>query len=331
MNSTRAGRAHRGPLRTARAAGAVTCAGLVLLFAAGCSASGSGSSASSGGQRSSSGSASGSAAGRPAVAAPRAAGFGPATSRGSGTARGQLTVAGPSLIYTARLTLRSRDVTGAAARAAAVAARDGGYVSAEHAVAGRGRRHPAQVAITLKIPVPRYRAALGQLGRLGRQLSLDQHVTDVTQQVADVASRVTSQQAAIAQLRVLLRRAGSVGALLGVQDQINSDESVLESLLAQQRSLSHQVSDATVTLTLLSPHQAAPRRHRNAGGFLAGLSGGWRAFLAAVRWVLTAVGAALPFAVLAAVLAGLGWVFRARLRRLRRRPPPAPADAAKTA
>ncbi len=178
----------------------------------------------------------------------------------------------------------------------------------------------------------RYPAALGRLGGLGRQLSLDQHVTDVTQQVTDVASRVTSQQAAIAQLRVLLRRAGSVGALLGVQDQINSDESVLESLLAQQRSLSHQVSYATVALTLLSTRQAAPRHHPKAsGGFLAGLSGGWHAFLAAGRWVLTAVGAALPFAALAAVLAGLGWIFRARLRRLWRRPPPAPADAAKTA
>ncbi len=141
MNSTRAGRAHCGPLCTPRAAGALSCAGLMLLLAAGCSASGSGSSgsaASSGTGRISAGrGTSGSAEARPAAAAPRAAGFGSAASGGSGASPGQLTVASPSLIYTASLTLRSRDVTGAAARAAAVATGDGGYVSAEHAVAGR--------------------------------------------------------------------------------------------------------------------------------------------------------------------------------------------------
>ncbi len=231
----------------------------------------------------------------------------------------QLTVASPSLIYTAGLSVRARDVTSAAARAAAIATSAGGYVSAEHAVSGRGPDHPPAVTVTLKIPVPRYQAALGQLDALGRPVSLDQHVTDVTQQVADVASRVTSERAAIAQLRLLLRRAGSVGALLGVQDQINGDESALEALQAQQRSLGHEVSYATVSLTLLSQHQPAHRHRKHAaGGFLAGLSGGWRAFRLAVGWLLTALGTVLPFAVLAAILAALGYAFRGRLRRLAR-------------
>ena len=66
-------------------------------------------------------------------------------------------------------------------------------------------------------------------------------------------SQVTSDEAAIAQLRALLSHAGSVGDLLSVQNQINDEESSLESMQAQQRALTHETSYATVTLTLLGP------------------------------------------------------------------------------
>jgi Domain of unknown function (DUF4349) len=88
--------------------------------------------------------------------------------------------------------------------------------------------------------VTSYPAALGQLaGRLGTQLSLRQQAQDVTEQVADLNSQVTSYEAAIAQLRALLTHAGSVGDLLSVQNQINVEESSLESMQAQ-RALSHE-------------------------------------------------------------------------------------------
>ena len=117
----------------------------------------------------------------------------------------------------------------------------------------------------LKIPVASYPATLGQLAsRLGTQLSLQQQAQDVTQQVADVNSQVTSDEAAIAQLRALLSHAGSVGDLLSVQNQINDEESSLESMQAQQRALSHETSYATVTLTLLGP-KAKPLVHRPEG------------------------------------------------------------------
>ena len=96
----------------------------------------------------------------------------------------------------------------------------------------------------------------------------------------------------------------------------------LNSLLAQQRALDHETTYATVTMTLLSPHRAAvhsakPARH----GFLAGLAAGWRAFRHATAWVLTALGAALPFLIVVIVLAGIGYAGRRRIVRLIRRGP----------
>ena len=116
--------------------------------------------------------------------------------------------------------------------------------------------------MTLKIPAAVYPATLARLTGtgLGTQLSLQQQAQDVTQQVADVSSLVASDQAAITQLRALLKDAGSVGDLLSVQDQINAETSDLESMLAQQQALDHETAYATVTLTLVGPKAAAKAR-----------------------------------------------------------------------
>jgi hypothetical protein len=231
-----------------------------------------------------------------------------------------------SIIYTAQLTVRAQDVSSAAAQAAQIAEGAGGYVSSETAKVNPDHPSEATASVQLKIPVAAYSATLGQLShRLGSQLALQQQAQDVTQQVADVNSQVASDRAAIAQLRALLSHAGSVGDLLSVQNQINSEESNLESMQAQQRALSHQTSYATVTLTILGP-KAKPVLHRPkapptlAGGFGAG----WHALRVAVSWTLAFLGAIAPFAVVLAV-AGYA-LYRGRRWLNRRRPTAGPAS-----
>ena len=222
--------------------------------------------------------------------------------------------------------MRARDVSSAAAQAAQIAGGAGGYVSSETVTVNPDHPSEATASVQLKIPVAAYSVTLGQLGqRLGSQLALQQQAQDVTQRVADVNSQVASDQAAIAQLRALLSHAGSVGDLLSVQNQINSEESNLESMQAQQRALSHETSYATVTLTILGP-KAKPVLHRPkapptlAGGFGAG----WHALRVAVSWTLAFLGAIAPFAV---VLAVAGYVvYRGRRWLNRRRPTAGPAS-----
>jgi hypothetical protein len=222
-----------------------------------------------------------------------------------------------SIVYTASLTVRVRSAMGAATRAASYTTGAGGYTAAEQAQAA-GARQRARVSLTLKVPVPGYAAALGALGRLGRQTALHQQSADVTEQVADVSSLVTSEEAEIAQLRALLSRAGTVGGLLQVQQQLGSDESQLESLQAQQRALDHETAYATISVLLLGPQPvAAARRPAARHGFGTGLAAGWHGLARATAWVLTALGSVLPFAVVLAVLGGLGyagwrWVGRRR-------------------
>ncbi len=294
------------------------------MFLAGCSAS-------SNSAASSSGALSNTAAGQ-AAAVPAQEGVPSASSAPQKAAGGQGSTGttarlapGSSIIYTAQLTVRAQNVSSAADQAAQIAEGAGGYVSNETASSNPDHPSEATASVQLKIPVTSYSATLGQLSsRLGTQLSLQQQAQDVTQQVADVNSQVTSDVAAIAQLRALLSHAGSVGDLLSVQNQINAEESNLESMQAQQRALSHETTYATVTLTLLGP-KAKPLVHRPkapptlAGGFGAG----WRALRITVSWTLAFLGAIAPFA---AILAIAGYaVYRGRRWLTRRRPAAQPA------
>jgi hypothetical protein len=229
-----------------------------------------------------------------------------------------LTPASQSIIYTASLTMRAANVSTAAKRAVAIATAAGGYVSDEQAVMSSHGKSRGSVTLTLKIPVPAYQAALTQLSSstIGKQLALRQQATDVTQQVADVDSLVTSKQDAIAALQGLLKRAGSVSGLLQVQQQISSDESSLNSLLAQQRALDHETEYATVSMTLVGQ---PVRHHRRAArrGFLSGLGAGWRALRHTAGWLATALGAALPFLIVLLILAAAGYAGRRRILRRR--------------
>jgi hypothetical protein len=314
-----------------RLLGAVGIPGVLLIIAAtaaGCSGSESGTSAAAGSG------AVPAAAGAPSAPASAAAassaapenGFDAAGSAASSSRSASTTAIVPSgqqLIETAQLSVRAKNVADAVSSATQIVTDAGGYVSAENASAGQGNPSQATATVTFKIPAAVYQTTLATLTRagLGTQLSLSQQAQDVTQQVADVSSRVTSDQAAIAQLRALLAHAGSVGELLSVQDQINSEEGDLESMLAQQSALSHETSYATLTLSLVGPKAIAKARPKQAPpGLTGGLTHGWHAFRLTISWLLTVLGAVAPFAVVVALIGGLGWWARRRLTRGRRRP-----------
>jgi hypothetical protein len=320
MNTTPTVR-RSGPLRSTALCCAALMSGAVLLLA-GCSA-GSPNYASPSAH---SGPASSGSAANGAPAAPAAGSSAAASAPASASAAqpSKLAVAMPSIIYTASLTVQARNVKTAAARAIGIVTAEGGYVSSEQAAINPRDPALSTVSLQLKIPVPMYAGTLSTLSTvLGTQTSLTQHAQDVTEEVADVSSLVSSDQAAITQLQALLQRAGSISALLAVQQQIAGQESSLEALQAQQRALSSETSYATVSVTLLSPRPHAVkkkvRKQARRHGFVAGLAAGWRALRLIGSGLLTGLGAALPFAIIAAAAAAAGYAGRRRVARLLRR------------
>jgi hypothetical protein len=228
-----------------------------------------------------------------------------------------------SIIYTAELTVRAKDVAVATDQAKQIVSAAGGYVSDEKS-SSSGRSSMA--VLTFKVPPTRYGDVLSQLGRnLGKRLSQHQGAEDVTEEVADVDSRVQSAKATLDQFRTLLSRATKIGEVLEIEREISTREADLEALQARQKALAAQTSMATITLELQGQTPAPPKPKEPDTGFLGGLKTGWKALVKAVGVGLTVFGVLLPWLVLAAA----GWVVVVVVRRRARPPRTAPQAGAR--
>ncbi|WP_018547192.1 DUF4349 domain-containing protein [Streptomyces sp. LaPpAH-108] len=221
-----------------------------------------------------------------------------------------------AIVRTASLTVQVKDVPKALDEARTSAEDAGGFVGDETTT--RDARGQERTRVVLRVPTAKYDEVMASLQGAGKLLERDAKAEDVTDQVVDVESRIKSQRASVARVRELMDRAEKLSDVVALEGELSTRESDLEALLAQQSSLKDRTSLATITLSL----SATPPAHRAAKddgpGFLDALSGGWGAFLATLRWITVVVGAVLPFAALAAVLAFV-WLrlVRPRLRERR--------------
>ncbi|MFI0263168.1 DUF4349 domain-containing protein [Streptomyces sp. NPDC017056] len=306
------------------AAGALLAASLAV---AGCGAAGEGGSKAASAARD--GKSSGQAADQGMVAPKAPDGTGGATEGKAGTASGKPAPAVPSqIVRTASVTVEAADVPGALAKARTAAKGVGGYVgdeSTDRDAEGRERSR-----VELRVPPAAYDGLLDRLSRLGRLKERKVSAKDVTDQVVDTGSRIASQQASVARVRALMEKATTIGDIVTLESELSRRQSELESLQARLKSLKEQVGMATITLVLHEPDAAADEDEETS--FADALGGGWDAFATAVRWLLVAVGAVLPFAAAGALLYGLWRLLRSRLPGRGRTPatagtPPPPSSA----
>lgn len=293
--------------------GVLAAAG-ALLFAGGCTA---GSDDSGGGSGTSGEMAA------PAAAAPQAADSAErgSTDQGSGAAQANKAPDLPrALIRTAEMTVRVDDVEAAARSAQEFARTAGGTTSGDNRY-GTGQN--ARADLELKVAPGRLDGTLEQFAGLGEEVRRTSSTQDVTEDVADIDVRVRSMQASIARVRAILARADRIGDVVAVEGELSRRTTELEALQTKQRALAGQTALATVTLHLVAKDVPVAAATPDRAGFLGGLEDGWTAFSGAVGWLLTALGAVLPFLIVLVplALAVRWWVTR-------RRPAPAPAPPA---
>ncbi|GGP54995.1 hypothetical protein GCM10010278_34780 [Streptomyces melanogenes] len=252
------------------------------------------------------------------AAAPQGGAAGDAASR-PGDAGARKPPAKPALppashvIRTAELTLDVPDVAKALAAARAAADEAGGYVGDE--TTERDERGHVVSHVVLRVPEAKYDSVLARLSGTGKLLGRKAKAQDVTDQVVDVESRITTQRSSVARVRELMDRAGQLSDVVTLEGELSRRQADLDALLAQQASLKDRTSLATITLGLTA---SVPAKESDDGGpgVLDAVTGGWHAFATAVRWLVMALGAAAPFAgALAAVYAVWWWGVRPRLPR----------------
>lgn len=266
-----------------------------------------------------------------AAAAPAA----PSAAPGAADKNGQQpALVRPNVIRTAVLAIESADPqkTLTAARTAADAA--GGYVSNESTRRDEDGRMTS--SLTLRVPGDRYDGVLGSLEGGGKLLHRKVDAQDVTEKVADIGSRVSTQQASVARVREMMDKASALSEVVMLESELTRRQSDLESLLAQQAALKDQTSMGTISLSVTEPaaKPGAEKEKEKEPAFTDALGGGWDVFTTIVRYLALALGALLPFAVTAA-LGLLGYRLYRRLRPAAPKPAPAtervPVPAARPA
>lgn len=225
----------------------------------------------------------------------------PAASAASKEGRQQAAVR-PHIIRTATLAIETADAQKALAAARTAAEGAGGYVGNE--ATRRGENGRMTSTVTLRVPGDRFDAVLGAMEGSGKLLNRKVEAQDVTEKVADVDSRVKSQQASVARVRDMMDKASALGDVVMLESELSKRQSDLESLLAQQTALKDQTSLGTITMEVSepTPKPVEPEKEKKPA-FMDALRGGWDVFSTVVRFLTLAVGALLPFALTAGLVA----------------------------
>jgi len=240
-----------------------------------------------------------------------------------------------SIIYTGSIVVRVEDVDRAAASATSIATGAGGFVGADKRTSNDSR---SEASLQLRVPADRFNAVVDRIAGLGDQERRDINTEDVTEESLDLDARIATQRARVDSGRRLLAQAKTLNELILLEGELAKREADLASLEAKKRRLDDLTALSTITAVLLGPNAQADEPQT---GFLVGLKGGWRAFLASMEILLTVLGALLPWVIALGVPGyGLFWLIRRLARRHRpvpagpmppRAPRPVPAAQAHTA
>lgn len=233
------------------------------------------------------------AVGQGGAAAPAPAASG-AAAPGADKNQPQAPAVRTQIIRTATLGVETADVQKATAGARTAAENAGGYVGNEGTT--RAPDGSMTSTVTLRVPGERFDSVLAAMEGAGKLLERKVEAQDVTQKVADVDSRVKSQQASVVRVREMMEKASGLTEVVTLEAELGKRQADLESLLAQQTALKDQTSLGTITLTFSEPGKPPVKeKEKPEPGFSDALAGGWKVFAAAVLYLLMALAAASPF------------------------------------
>lgn len=226
-----------------------------------------------------------------------------------------------AIITTLNIELQVDDATATAADLGDYAATVDGYISSESVGTSGGPAEDSATSsapaadfawVTLRVPADRLDEVQDHIATAGTVVSSSVDRTDVTATKIDLQARVDSLQTSVTRLTEIMAGSGSVADLVAAESALAERQATLESYEQQLSQLTDQVAMSTVSVTLTekTPVEADP------DGFGTGVAAGWTGLVASMNAVIIALGFALPWLGVAAVIVVVVMVIR-RLRRHR--------------
>lgn len=107
------------------------------------------------------------------------------------------------------------------------------------------------VDVTFTVPSAQYEPTVEKLRGLGEVISLQQSKNDVTAVVVDLDARIEAAQASVDRIEALMTQAATLDETLRLEQELTMRQGNLESLQAQQASMTAQVAESTITVRLI--------------------------------------------------------------------------------
>ena len=210
----------------------------------------------------------------------------------------------PKIIYTANLTLESKDYDTARAALDAALNDAGGYLesSSEYSDVGSSR----SVNLTFRVPEENYQSFLDAVVQAGNVTYKSQQADDVTTQYMDVETRLANLEAQRTRLQELQAQADNLSDLL--QSQIESWQSQLDWY-------SNQVQQCTVYVNLNEVQNYTPTDESFLGSVGAAFAQGWSNFVNGLQQLAVWLAGAWPVVLVVAAAAAGFAVWRKKRKK----------------
>ena len=234
-------------------------------------------------------------------------------SRSAGSASDTTAVAGEKIIYTAYLSLETKDYDTARADLEQALAEAGGWM--ENSSESNNSDNTRSLSMTLRVPEENYESFLEAAGQTGSVVTRSEQADDVTAQYTDVAGRIANLEGQRDRLRELQASAESLSDLLDIEAQLSEVQYQLESWQSQLDWYDDQIASCTVTVSLREVETYTPTGSNFFERMGAAFAEGWQNFVRGLAAIAVTLASLWPVVILVAAAAVAVVVLFKRRRR----------------
>ena len=209
--------------------------------------------------------------------------------------------ASAKIIYTANLSLESKDYDAARAALDAALQAAGGYLESSSEYSGTDDSR--SVSLTYRVPQENYDSFLAAIAEAGNVTYKNQQADDVTAQYLDVETRLENLKAQRTRLQQLQQQADSLSDLLEIESSLTDVQSQIESWQSQMDWYSDQVEQCTVYVSLSEVSTYSPPSEGFGSRIASAFADGWQNFVDGVQQLAVTLAGAWPVVVIAAAVA----------------------------